>query len=226
MSGRQSGNPDIASTNFGLSSKQFVSKWWPKKLGGTPFEIGARKMMRNGIVRRAGAEDHEQHRVILHEFRQRTKSESATLLSVDEGRKRVLLIAAAILAARKLSQYDEGKRVPATMSAISGAIRWAEKILRDPSRFATANQVANYIGMIPCEHSTGKRQRLGKMTKQGNSLLRYLWTEAAIHAVQEPELKRFYRRKLISFRHSEDGAEFHRAAGQHKTTTQILSEWE
>jgi transposase len=73
-----------------------------------------------------------------------------------------------------------------------------EVFLGDPSRFATANQVASYIGMIPCEHSSGKRQRLGKMTKQGNSLLRYLWTEAAMHAVQkDPELKRFYRRKLI-----------------------------
>ena len=69
----------------------------------------------------------------------------------------------------------------------------------DPSRFATGKQVASYIGMIPCEHSSGQRQRLGKMTKQGNSLLRYLWTEAAMHAVQkDPELKRFYRRKLIS----------------------------
>src|SRR5712691_5558002 len=47
-----------------------------------------------------------------------------------------------------------------------------EVFLGDPSRFATANQVASYIGMIPCEHSSGKRQRLGKMTKQGNSLLR------------------------------------------------------
>ena len=50
---------------------------------------------------------------------------------VDEGRKRVLLIAAAILAARKLAQYDGGKRVPATMSAISDAIRWAEEILKE-----------------------------------------------------------------------------------------------
>jgi len=38
---------------------------------------------------------------------------------VDEGRKRVILIAASILAARKLAQYDGGKRVPATMCAIA-----------------------------------------------------------------------------------------------------------
>jgi hypothetical protein len=50
---------------------------------------------------------------------------------VDEGRKRVLLIAAAILAARKLAQYDAGKRVPATMCAISDATRWAQEILNE-----------------------------------------------------------------------------------------------
>ena len=48
---------------------------------------------------------------------------------VDEGRKRVLLIAASILAARKLAQYDSGARVPATVSAIADAIRWAERIM-------------------------------------------------------------------------------------------------
>lgn len=73
-----------------------------------------------------------------------------------------------------------------------------EVFLGDPHRFAGANQVASDIGMIPCEHSSGKRQRLGKLSKEGNSLLRYLWTEATLHAaVKDPELKRFYRRKLV-----------------------------
>ena len=48
---------------------------------------------------------------------------------MDEGRKRVLLIAAAILAARKLAQYEGGARVPATITAIDDAIRWAEQIM-------------------------------------------------------------------------------------------------
>ena len=73
-----------------------------------------------------------------------------------------------------------------------------EVFLGDPQRFANGKNVASYIGMIPCEHTSGKRQRLGKLTKEGNSLLRYLWTKATIHAVtKDPELKRFYRRKLI-----------------------------
>ena len=50
--------------------------------------------------------------------------------SVDKSRKRVIGIMAAILAARKLAQYEGGTRVPATVSAIADAIRWAEEILR------------------------------------------------------------------------------------------------
>ena len=49
---------------------------------------------------------------------------------MDEGRKRVLLIPASILAAQKLSQFDGGKRVPATLSAIADAVRWAEEIMK------------------------------------------------------------------------------------------------
>jgi hypothetical protein len=48
-----------------------------------------------------------------------------------EGRKRVLLIAASILAARKLAQWDGGKRVPDTVAAIADAVRWAEEIMRE-----------------------------------------------------------------------------------------------
>jgi hypothetical protein len=41
---------------------------------------------------------------------------------VGEGRKRVILIAASILAARKLAQFDPDKRVPATMCTISDSV--------------------------------------------------------------------------------------------------------
>jgi hypothetical protein len=48
---------------------------------------------------------------------------------MDEGRKRVLLIAASILAARKLAQYKGNDWVPATITAIDDAVRWAERIM-------------------------------------------------------------------------------------------------
>jgi len=50
---------------------------------------------------------------------------------VEEGRKRVIGIMAAILAARKLANWDNGKRVPATVSAIADAISWAERIMEE-----------------------------------------------------------------------------------------------
>jgi len=70
--------------------------------------------------------------------------------------------------------------------------------LGDPARFADGKALASYVGIIPSEHSSGGRQRLGALSKQGNALLRFLWCEAAMHAVRrDPELKRFYRRKLV-----------------------------
>ena len=70
--------------------------------------------------------------------------------------------------------------------------------LGDPARFADSKALASSVGMIPGEYSSGKRQRLGGLTKQGNPLLRFLWSEAVLHAVRrDPQLKHFYRRKLI-----------------------------
>ena len=70
--------------------------------------------------------------------------------------------------------------------------------LGDPKRFRDGKALASYSGIIPREHSSGGRQRLGGLTKQGNPLLRFLWCEAAAHAVRrDPELRQFYRRKLV-----------------------------
>jgi transposase len=68
----------------------------------------------------------------------------------------------------------------------------------DPTRFADGKTLASYVGIIPSEYSSGGRQRRGGLSKQGNPLLRFLWCEAAAQAVRrDPELQRFYRRKLI-----------------------------
>lgn len=69
--------------------------------------------------------------------------------------------------------------------------------LGDVRRFRRARQVASYLGLIPCEDSSGGKQRLGHITKQGNPLLRFLLVEAAHVAVRyDPELKRCYFRIL------------------------------
>jgi transposase len=53
----------------------------------------------------------------------------------------------------------------------------------DPTRFQTSRQVGSYLGLIPSERSSGERQRLGHISKQGNAVLRGLLVEAAHIAV-------------------------------------------
>jgi transposase len=52
-------------------------------------------------------------------------------------------------------------------------------IIGNTERFQCGKQVASYLGLVPLEDSSGQRRRLGHITKQGNSLLRFLLVEAA-----------------------------------------------
>jgi transposase len=52
-------------------------------------------------------------------------------------------------------------------------------IVGDPQRFGCGKQVASYLGLVPLEKSSGRRRRLGHITKQGSSMLRFLLVEAA-----------------------------------------------
>jgi transposase len=62
-------------------------------------------------------------------------------------------------------------------------------------RFPRGKQVASYLGLIPREHSSGGRQKLGSISKQGNTMLRTLLVEAAQNAARlDAELRRDYRR--------------------------------
>jgi len=65
--------------------------------------------------------------------------------------------------------------------------------LGDVSRFQRGKQVASYLGLIPREHSSGGRQKLGAISKQGNRLVRSLLVEAAQTAVRcDPGMKKEY----------------------------------
>jgi transposase len=63
----------------------------------------------------------------------------------------------------------------------------------DVSRFRRGKQIASYLGLIPREESSGGRQKLGAISKQGNRLLRSLLVEAAQIAVRfDPGMKKQY----------------------------------
>src|SRR5215469_11919359 len=57
-------------------------------------------------------------------------------------------------------------------------------IIGSPGRFGCGKQIGSYLGLIPCEDSSAGRQRLGHISTQGNTLLRFLLVEAAQAAVR------------------------------------------
>jgi len=62
-------------------------------------------------------------------------------------------------------------------------------------RFARSKQVASYLGLNPREHSSGGRQRLGSISKQGNPMMRSLLVEAGHTAARmDHELRQDYQR--------------------------------
>jgi len=66
-------------------------------------------------------------------------------------------------------------------------------IIGTPERFRCGKQLGSYLGLVPSEDSSGGKQRLGHISKQGNSLLRFLLVEAAHAAVRhDPDWKRRY----------------------------------
>src|ERR1700678_1293533 len=58
-------------------------------------------------------------------------------------------------------------------------------IIGTPARFQRGQQIGIYVGMIPSEDSSAHKQRLGHISKQGDSLLRFLLVEAAQAARSE-----------------------------------------
>jgi transposase len=49
----------------------------------------------------------------------------------------------------------------------------------DIARFRTAHELEAYLGLIPCERSSGDKRQLGHITKAGNGRMRWLLVEAA-----------------------------------------------
>jgi transposase len=66
-------------------------------------------------------------------------------------------------------------------------------IIGEVNRFRCGKQVASYLGLVPLEESSGNRRRLGHITKQGSSMMRFLLVEAAQVTVRSlPEWRSKY----------------------------------
>jgi len=58
----------------------------------------------------------------------------------------------------------------------------------DFERFAKAEQLMSYVGLVPCESTTGQQRRLGSITKTGSGHARRLLVEAAWHYRPRPSI--------------------------------------
>jgi transposase len=63
------------------------------------------------------------------------------------------------------------------------------------ARFQRSKKIASYLGLNPSEESSGGRRRLGAISKQGNTMVRWLLIEAVYPAVRkDPALRQDYQR--------------------------------
>src|SRR5882672_1146337 len=63
------------------------------------------------------------------------------------------------------------------------------------TRFRRSKHVVSYLGLNPKERSSGDKQRTSTISKQGNTMMRWLLVEAAQTAARyDPELLRLYQR--------------------------------
>ena len=94
---------------------------------------------------------------------------------------------------QQVEKYPEAQRL-ATHPGVGPLTALAfVLIIGEAKRFQCGKQVANYVGLVPLEDSSGNRRRLGHITKQGSSMLRFLLVEAAQVTVRSvPEWRRRY----------------------------------
>ena len=75
--------------------------------------------------------------------------------------------------------------------------------LESVDRFANPRKVTAYVGFDPVEDSSGERQRIGCISKQGSRLLRFLLVEAGQVAVRrDKDLDQVYRRVQLRRNHA------------------------
>ncbi len=103
------------------------------------------------------------------------------LLLLDGLEQRIQPLDRAVEAA---ARQDAEARLLMTHPGVGPVVSLAYVLMvGDWRRFPRGKQVGSYLGLIPSEASSGKRQQqMGHITKQGNTLLRWLLVEAATTA--------------------------------------------
>jgi len=106
-------------------------------------------------------------------------------------------------ALREAANQDTAAQLLMTHPGVGPVVSLAFVLtIGDVSRFARGKQVGSYLGLIPSEESSGQHRRLGSVSKQGNSLVRWLLVQAAAVAQRyDPSWHRQYVRLSMNKHH-------------------------
>ena len=95
---------------------------------------------------------------------------------------------------RELSETDKYRDRVEILRSIPGVgiITAMEFLLeiQDMNRFERADQLAAYVGLTPCQYSSGDKVRMGRITKIGKNYLRSLLIEASWQTIRKDTEKR------------------------------------
>jgi len=64
----------------------------------------------------------------------------------------------------------------------------------DINRFPNSKKLCSYAGLVPSVRQSGNKTKTGKITKEGNKLLRWLWQCAFVAVRNDEKFRNFYER--------------------------------
>ncbi len=95
----------------------------------------------------------------------------------------------------------------------------------DIQRFPDSRHLCSYAGLVPSVHASGGKTRLGQLTKQGSSWLRWMLVELSIHAINgAPQFRSLYYR--VAKRHGANTGRVAVARAMLKTIYAMLTKQE
>lgn len=158
----------------------------------------SKMLLRRGFVYRAGRNWTGKHRQWLRSLRfedlpTRTIFEDA-LSSIEVLEERIRSLSACleeISATEPYCQPVGWLRCFRGIDTVTAMTLVAE--LHDFRRFENPRKLMAYLGLVPSEHSSGERRRLGSITKAGNSHARRVLVETAWHYRHRPAVGKALR---------------------------------
>jgi transposase len=114
--------------------------------------------------------EHPAQHLVLHEYRQAIEDAQARL-------ERLTRQVTEVLSSWSMAPVVEAYQALRGVALLTAVTFVAE--IGDVRRFETPRQLMAYLGLVPCEHSTGDRVRRGSITKAGNTRARRVLIEGA-----------------------------------------------